>query len=257
MPMVSLSVAPVPPVEGVDAAALLEAAEDAAGVEAAALLPLLLLPQPASRETVMSAARDRDKNFFILVPLFFNIVGTNFPVCILYKIAFHISRVFRTYFVFCRKSLQAFLQNSTFSYFFAPYFPMKPVSFRKVGLFSPVKILLIFPGFFAKVPVSNTFVFILKTKRFGVVRLKQYSGVVLSGPAPDRSTYPEDDRAPPDAPAALCCCDFSLYFLALESTTSFSRAVKSSMLMAPRSPSARWRGETVPFSISRSPTTSI
>jgi len=77
--MVSLSVAPVPPVEGVDAAALLEAAEDAAGVEAAALLPLLLLPQPASRETVMSAARDRDKNFFILVPLFLNICRDKLP----------------------------------------------------------------------------------------------------------------------------------------------------------------------------------
>ncbi len=46
-------------------------------------------------------------------------------------------------------------------------------------------------------------------------------------------------------------------FFALESTTSFSRAIKSSMLIAPRSPSARCRGETVLFSISRSPTTTI
>lgn len=47
------------------------------------------------------------------------------------------------------------------------------------------------------------------------------------------------------------------YFWALVSTTSRSSLVKSSMDMAPRSPSVRWRGETVPFSISRSPTTTM
>ena len=47
------------------------------------------------------------------------------------------------------------------------------------------------------------------------------------------------------------------YFLALLSTTSRSRAVKSSRDMAPRSPSVRCRGETVPFSMSRSPTTTM
>ena len=47
------------------------------------------------------------------------------------------------------------------------------------------------------------------------------------------------------------------YFFALLSTTSRSSAVNSSMDMAPRSPSARWRGDTVPFSMSRSPTTTM
>ena len=50
---------------------------------------------------------------------------------------------------------------------------------------------------------------------------------------------------------------FCFYFLALLSTTSRSRAVKSSRDMAPRSPSTRCRGETVPFSMSRSPTTTM
>ena len=50
---------------------------------------------------------------------------------------------------------------------------------------------------------------------------------------------------------------FNFYFLALLSTTSRSRAVKSSRDMAPRSPSTRCRGETVPFSMSRSPTTTM
>ena len=47
------------------------------------------------------------------------------------------------------------------------------------------------------------------------------------------------------------------YFFSLLSTTSLRTAVKASSVMAPRSPSARLRGETVPASISRSPTTSI
>ena len=46
----------------------------------------------------------------------------------------------------------------------------------------------------------------------------------------------------------------SVYFCSLLSTTRLSRAENSSTLIAPRSPSARWRGETVPFSMSRSPT---
>ena len=50
---------------------------------------------------------------------------------------------------------------------------------------------------------------------------------------------------------------FCFYFLALLSTTSRSRAVKSSRDMAPKSPSTRCRGETVPFSMSRSPTTTM
>ena len=47
------------------------------------------------------------------------------------------------------------------------------------------------------------------------------------------------------------------YFLALVSTTSSSRAAKASKLMAPRSPSERWRTETVWPSMSRSPTMSM
>ena len=47
------------------------------------------------------------------------------------------------------------------------------------------------------------------------------------------------------------------YFLALLSTTWRSRAANASRDMAPRSPSARCRGETVPFSMSRSPTTTM
>ena len=50
---------------------------------------------------------------------------------------------------------------------------------------------------------------------------------------------------------------FCFYFLALLSTTSRSRAVNASRDMAPRSPSTRCRGETVPFSMSRSPTTTM
>ena len=49
----------------------------------------------------------------------------------------------------------------------------------------------------------------------------------------------------------------SVYFCSLLSTTRLSRAENSSTLIAPRSPSARWRGETVPFSMSRSPTTTM
>lgn len=49
----------------------------------------------------------------------------------------------------------------------------------------------------------------------------------------------------------------TLYFLALVSTTSLRSAIKASMDIAPRSPSARWRGETVLFSMSRSPTTTM
>ncbi len=51
--------------------------------------------------------------------------------------------------------------------------------------------------------------------------------------------------------------DFDFYFLALLSTTWRSRAANASRDMAPRSPSARCRGETVPFSMSRSPTTTM
>ena len=51
--------------------------------------------------------------------------------------------------------------------------------------------------------------------------------------------------------------DFDFYFLALLSTTRRSRAANASRDMAPRSPSARCRGETVPFSMSRSPTTTM
>ena len=51
--------------------------------------------------------------------------------------------------------------------------------------------------------------------------------------------------------------DFDFYFLALLSTTWRSRATNASRDMAPRSPSVRCRGETVPFSMSRSPTTTM
>ena len=51
--------------------------------------------------------------------------------------------------------------------------------------------------------------------------------------------------------------DFDFYFLALLSTTWRSRAANASRDMAPRSPSVRCRGETVPFSMSRSPTTTM
>ena len=51
--------------------------------------------------------------------------------------------------------------------------------------------------------------------------------------------------------------DVVLYFFALLSTTSRTSAAKASSVMAPRSPSERWRGETVSFSISRSPTTTM
>lgn len=47
------------------------------------------------------------------------------------------------------------------------------------------------------------------------------------------------------------------YLMALVSTSSWSLAAKSARDMAPRSPSERWRGETVAFSTSLSPTTSI
>ena len=53
------------------------------------------------------------------------------------------------------------------------------------------------------------------------------------------------------------CEGKTFYQMALVSTSCFSRAVKSAMDMAPRSSPVRRRTETVWFSISRSPTTSI
>ena len=69
-------------------------------------------------------------------------------------------------------------------------------------------------------------------------------------------------RAPQKSPSApkmgrSVLLDFDFYFLALLSTTWRSRATNASRDMAPRSPSVRCRGETVPFSMSRSPTTTM
>lgn len=65
-----------------------------------------------------------------------------------------------------------------------------------------------------------------------------------------------NERQAADAACLKMPCK-TLYFLALVSTTSLRSAIKASMDIAPRSPSARWRGETVLFSMSRSPTTTM
>ncbi len=68
---------------------------------------------------------------------------------------------------------------------------------------------------------------------------------------------PSDTPGAPGGAAGGAQMRIQSYLMVMASTSSRSLAAKSAQDMAPRSSPVRWRGETVPFSMSRSPTTSI
>ena len=71
--------------------------------------------------------------------------------------------------------------------------------------------------------------------------------------APPGETFPRKQEKPPGRAAFRLL----IYLMVLVSTSSLSIAANCSRLMPPRSSPVRCRGETVAFSMSRSPTTSI